>query len=246
MATRLYPFLVALSLSTASLATAADNATPPSNSVKSMLGGLFHRRPPAPQDSGTANGGMPDCDQIAKNKYAHTSKESCEQMTQAKQAYDAAASDPSAQRPGDEQMTCEQIFAELKQQSFTKPDQTKVAAAQSAVSSERSQLAKDQAEVNKTIAEESAAMAAAAATDRATELATGGIVNPNRTGKLAEKFDKENRAKGERMAEARAPTERKVMSSTASLMSDAGQQLTANPRMARLMQLANAKRCKGS
>src|SRR5262245_700359 len=104
MATRLYPFLVALSLTAASVATAADNAAPPPSNgsgqaapantdqqggglsrAKSMLGGLFHRRPPVPQDASTTNGGMPDCAQVAKNKYAHTSEEACRQMASAQQ-----------------------------------------------------------------------------------------------------------------------------------------------------------------
>ena len=40
----------------------------------------------------------------------------CNQMVNAQRAYQGAAADPAANRAGDEQLTCDQIFEELHQQ----------------------------------------------------------------------------------------------------------------------------------
>src|SRR5262249_32713771 len=73
-----------------------------------------------------------DCEQMAKDSHGSVSVETCKQMMATMQAYQNATSDPSASRPGDDKMTCDQIIAEVKQQQFTKPDQAKVVDAQAA------------------------------------------------------------------------------------------------------------------
>lgn len=171
--------------------------------------------------------------------------ESCEQMVKAQQAYTAAAADPSAARPGDEQMSCEQILAELKQQNIQAPDAAKAADASAAIAEKRTLMAKQTAEATKVMAEEQAKVDAAAASDRAVQLATGGIVQGHAAAAAAEAAQARGRAEGARMAKESAPTDQKMMSTTSDLMGDMSKQLQANPRMARLMQLAQARRCKG-
>ncbi len=209
------------------------------------LGGLFGRhKPPASATAANADANSIDCAKIATIKEANMSLESCEKMKGAGVAYNQAAADPSASRPGDDRMTCEQIAAELKQQSYTAPDKAKSAEAQSAVAADRAALAKDQAEVAKTVAAQQAAVDAASAADHATMLATGGLVDPNRAGKLAETFSEQDHAMGERMNEARRPTDTRMVNSTADIAGDMGQQLTANPRLAKLIQMSHDRKCK--
>ncbi|HYM35796.1 MAG TPA: hypothetical protein VET48_10400 [Steroidobacteraceae bacterium] len=188
---------------------------------------------------------MPDCSQIANMPNSPITKEACEKMMNAQKSYDAARNDPSASRPGDEQMSCEQIIAELHQQTYIVPDKAKVADLQATAKTEQTTVFKQQAEINAIAAKQSAEIAAASSVDRVAEAATMGVVRPNSAGKLAEKFQKENKVTGERMAQERKPTETKLFNSTADLTTDTTQQLSSNPRMAKLVQLAQARKCKG-
>lgn len=189
--------------------------------------------------SGTANTAPPpamNCEQMAANSHGTVSVEACNKMMGAQQAYNAALSDPSALRPGDDKMACEQIIAEMKQQQFAAPDSAKVAEAQAST-----------ADLQKTIAEQQKEAAERAAAQNAALLATtltgGGITGT--TERLAEKFAEENQAASERAAKETAPKAERTTSAAGTFAADAGQQLTANPRLARLVQLASEKRCKG-
>ena len=184
-------------------------------------------------------GGMPDCAQIASMPNAPISFEACQKMAGAQQAYDRALADPSASRPGDEQMSCEQILAELRQQRISAPDKAKAAEATAAATQEQALLKKHIAENTAIMAEEQAKVDAAAAVDRA----TGGIVNT--AGAAAEAAQARARVVGKRQAEERRPTEQKLLGGVADLGVDAAQQLSSNPRLGRLMQLAQSHGCKG-
>jgi hypothetical protein len=191
-----------------------------------------------------AAGGM-DCEHLPSTATAIISVESCKKMMGAQQAYQNAASDPDASRPGDEQMSCAQISAELKAQSYTAPDQSTVAQGKAAASEEQATLARQEAKVAATVAAQSAAMSAASAADTATEVATAGVVHPNTASHLEQTFERQNRVMSDQMAAERRPTEQRLFNMTADVASTSGEQLTANPRLARLIQLAGAKHCKG-
>jgi hypothetical protein len=196
-------------------------------------------RPSAAAPDGTVTAAPPPamtCEQIAASSHGSISVEACNKMMGAKQAYDAALSDPSAPRPGDDKLTCEQITAEIKQQQFTAPDSDKVAEAQSATADLQKTLAEQQKEAAERAAAQNAALLA-------TTLTGGGFTGA--TSRLAEKFAQENKAAGERAAKESAPKAERTTSATGALVADAGEQLTANPRLARLIQLASEKRCKG-
>jgi hypothetical protein len=209
-----------------------------------MLGGLFGRKAPAANQQ--ANGGaMPDCAQIASMPNAPVTLEACQKMTAAQQQYQAAASDPSAARPGDEQMSCAQIMAEMQQQQISAPDKGKVAAAQTAVLAEQSINAKQAAEAAKQQAKDQAEVDAASAVDRATELATMGVVRGRALEHTEKMQEVEHQEMKERMAKERNPTDQKMIGTTADVTSDVASQLAANPRLARLVQLAGAHHCKG-
>src|SRR5262249_16613018 len=85
-----------------------------------------HHRPPAQGQTGQ----QMDCNNIPPN--VGIDRTTCEQMNQMSASYGAAQTDGA--QPGDEQMTCDQIKAELMQQPWQRPDQRHVAEAQAATS----------------------------------------------------------------------------------------------------------------
>ena len=186
-----------------------------------------------------------DCAQIASMPNAPVSAATCEQMKASQQTYAQAAADPSASRPGDDQMTCQQITAELKQQSYTAPDKTKVAEVTATANQQQEIQKREYANMVKMQAEDQKAVAAATAADTATELATGGLVR----GRALEAVDKSLTAKhdanNERVIKEDMPVTSKLITQTSGLGADFAQQLQSNPRLARLMQLADSKHCKG-
>ena len=94
-------------------------------------------------------------------------------------------------------------------------------------------------------AENQAAVNAASAADTATELATGGLVRGRALDAVEKTIDARNRANNERAIKEDLPTTQKMIGQTADLGADFGQQLQSNPRLARLIQLADTKHCKG-
>jgi hypothetical protein len=188
---------------------------------------------------------MPDCAKIASIPMAAMTEAQCNQMVNSQRVYQSAAADPTAQRDGDEQMTCEQISAELHQQTYTKPDAAHLAEFKASTQQEQAINAKQQAEGNAVIARQTAEVHAASAVDTATEVATMGLVR-GRAGQAVEaKQAAENEAMRKRMAAERHPTDERMTASMTTMVGDVTQQLSANPRLARLMQLANDKHCKG-
>jgi hypothetical protein len=177
-----------------------------------------------------------DCEQMAKASRGSISVETCKQMTATMQSYQNAASDPSASRPGDDKMTCDQITAEMKQQQFTKPDQAKVADAQAATDAFMKKTAEDQAEVNALIAKQSAENLATTAVDQF-------LPNAVQAARAKEQ-QKEQDVLSAKIEKETTPLAERSMATTASLMSDVGQQVASNPRLAKLIQMATAKKCK--
>lgn len=232
----------------------ASSAATPAEGAKAERTGFLHGMfgahgksagtTPAPPS--TSANGMPDCAQIANLPNAPISFETCQKMNAAQQAYDKAATDPGAARAGDEQLSCDQIKGELRLQQYTAPDKATVAETTAAVNNEQSMLKKHMAESNAIMAQEQAKVNAAAAADLATEAASGGLVHPNAASAAALAAQARARAVGERQAAERRPTEQKMTGGVADLGLEAAQQFTSNPRLARLMQLAQAKGCKGS
>ena len=218
---------------------------PSSSAHSSPFGGLWGHKNAAGSTPSAANAGAIDCAKLASVPNAYMSVESCQQMQAAQQAYNQAASDPSASRPGDDQLTCDQITAELKQQQYTAPDKSKVAAAQATVAQEQGMLQAEYAHMLKAKAEDQALVDAASVADNATQASTLGVVR-GRSLQAAEKtINDRNTAYNEKMVKEGQPVVQKGIDQMADLSTDMSQQLQTNPRLARLMQLATAKRCKG-
>jgi hypothetical protein len=142
-------------------------------------------------------------------------------------------------------MSCTQIMAEMKQQQIAAPDQAKVARAQVAVNAATNQIQKETKEAVKQQAEDQALVNAATAADTATELATAGLVR-GRSLQAAEKtIDERHRAKNAQLDRENAPISQGLNASMAEMGGDMAAQMQNNPRLARLLQMAQNKRCKG-
>lgn len=189
--------------------------------------------------------GVSSCAQLASMPNAPMSVAACQQMLATQQSYENAANDPSAHRPGDEQMSCEAITAELKSIRYAAPDQQKLAQAQKSAADYQAGVAKRQAEMNAEYVKDQAALNAAIASDTATSLATGGQVNPQTAARLQQRQLAEMVQKGKQAAAEDAPKTQPLLGSVTALSADMSQQATANPRLARLMQLAQIKNCQG-
>jgi len=175
-----------------------------------------------------------DCAQMAAASHGTITVEACNQMVGAQQAFDKAASDPSASRLGDDKLSCDQIAAEIKQQPFTTPDKAKVAEAQAATADLTQTLEKQQKEVTAMVTKETAEMAAATR-----------FVPTNAAGAAAaEKIEAEQKAANERMAAESKPKTERTINATTDIAGDVGTQVSENPRLAKLYQLAMQKNCK--
>jgi hypothetical protein len=216
-----------------------------------FLHGLFSARGSSANPSVVPNApagasAMPDCAQIASMPNAPISLEACQKMAAAQQTYTRAASDPSAARAGDEQMSCEQIKAEMRQQQISAPDKAKATELTAAATKQQGMLSRHIAEQQAAMAQEQVKVDAAVAADQATAMATGGLVRTNTATAAAMAAQNRARVLGERQAAERRPTEQKLIGGVADMGVDAAQQLASNPRLAHLLQLAQARGCRGS
>jgi hypothetical protein len=234
------------------LAATAPSDAHPASEHASLLGGLWSHKNAASQKSGAAAPAM-DCTKLTSMQagiFAMApgqvmSAEDCQKMQSAQQAYQQAASDPSAARPGDDQMTCAQITTELKQQQYATPDKSKVAAAQATAAQQQALVQREEANMVKQQAKDQAAVAAASAADTATELATGGLVRGRALQAVDKELTAEHDANNQRVLKEAQPIEKQQVGQMAGFSTDFAQQLQSNPRLARLMQLADSKHCKG-
>lgn len=215
----------------------------------SVFGGLFgHHGASSQKSAGAAADSSIDCNKIVAMSGTMTltgpmSLADCQKMQASQQTYTQAAA--QAARPGDEQMTCDQITAELRQQQIAAPDKDKAAAALATAHQEQAGLKHAQEVVAKTQAEDQAAVNAASAADTATELATAGLVRGRALDAAEKGVSEHDAAVNAQLVKENSPTQQKLTGQTADLGLDAAAQLQSNPRLARLTQLANARHCKG-
>ena len=174
------------------------------------------------------------CEQMVASSHGSVSLEACKQMMGMQQSFEAAAADPNASRPGDDKMTCDQIVAEMKQQPITPPDQAKVTEAQVAAADFKQTTEKQQKEATELALKETAEESLL------TRLVPVNAVQEAET----KRIQAEQKAQNERMAKEATPKAERMFNATGSLMADVGNQMSANPRMAKLYQMATQKQCK--
>jgi hypothetical protein len=146
----------------------------------------------------------------------------------------AATADPKASRPGDDKLTCDQIVAELKQQPIARPDQAKVAEAQNSVDDLQKQIDKDKKEATALVIKQTAEVSIVSTLVPVNAVAAA----------EAKRIEAEQKAMNERLAKETQPKFERTFTALGDLTSDATKELTANPRLAKLVQLANEKHCK--
>jgi len=175
-----------------------------------------------------------NCEQMSAASGGTVTVAACQQMTGAQQALTTAAADPSASRPGDDKLTCDQIATEMKQQPITAPDQNTVAETQDSLNDLQKQIDKDKKIGEALVIKETAELS---------------IVNklplPNAVQAAeAKRIEAEQKAVNERIKRETAPKVERTFTAFGDLTADITKQLTANPRFAKLYQLASEKRCK--
>ena len=181
-----------------------------------------------------------DCAQLAAASDSAISVEACKSLFEMTRVGDAEAARPEAQRPGDEAMSCEQIFAEMGVVSGDFAATPEDAQTQASLDEYLAMKKRQDAEIAAAAAVGNAKLMGAAAVD----MATGGLSKGAVTSSAATALNTEAMARAARFkAEARPVVGRMNQAIDASAQYGA-QQLQANPRAAQLGQLAIRKNCR--
>lgn len=185
--------------------------------------------------SGAAGMTAADCDQLAKLPNAPISVETCKAMMGMAASMEAAASDPRAQRPGDSAMTCPQIFAELQTMAGVGISELNIEKSDVVVK-EGTALANQQAGVLTGFMVESIALGAV--------MGDASAVMPNFVAAaIAAAWQARFIAIGVAAQAAQAPVNAKMKEALQASTGELMDSMQANPRFARLGQLALAKEC---
>ncbi len=176
-----------------------------------------------------------ECDKLAGIPNAPISVEACKAMFGMATILEAAANDPRARRPGDEAMTCAQIFDELKTMADVGLSQ--------ATSGRMGAVVKEgQATAARGLAEGTAFMAETTAIGIA--MAAMGPYVPNFVGAaIVTAWQARAVALGARQQAEQAKLSAKVSPAFTAAAAELAQSMQANPRFARLGQLAIQKAC---
>jgi hypothetical protein len=185
-----------------------------------------------------------DCQKMASMPYAPMTVEQCEAMKSMATSAQAAMHDTSAARPGDEQMSCEQIAAEMQTLDVRGVSDAHRKQSLAAGQDLQAEVGKQQREAAAIGARETAEVQAAMAADSATQLATAGLVQGKATRAVEQRQQEENRKTGERMAREMQPKQQAALTSVTGSGNDLVQSMQSNPRFARLISLASSKSCK--
>jgi len=199
------------------------------------------------EDGGGPPQEMPqvDCAAIAQVPNSPMTVESCRQMMAAAQAFSRAAKDERGARAGDEAMSCADIEREMASLSGVGLSENARRENAQAARAYQQQVAGQMQEAAAAGASATVAVTTAHAADAATTLATGGLVNLGLARATQQSALQASRTMGERMAEERKPQEERLYQAVTQSSTTMAAQLEANPRYARLVQLAGMRECQG-
>jgi hypothetical protein len=206
-----------------------------------LLGGrlaqaqFFHPRPKPPPP--TVANPQDSCTKMAAMPNAPMTYQACMQMIGGAATMQNAMDDPSAQRPGDQAMTCDQIKAEFIANGGLPMNQQDVAQAQAAGADFQAKNTQIQAEAHTLAVQEAVANTAAAATSMVPGVGTAAAAAANAHNTAV------NQAFSAHATAVLSPAEQQMTSSTGVVMNDMATSLQKNPRQARLMSLAMQKNC---
>ena len=176
-----------------------------------------------------------DCDQLAAMPNAPISVETCKAMFGMATSLEAAANDPRARRPGDEAMTCAQIFDELKTMADVGLSKATTAQMATVVQQGQASAARGAVEMTAFMAETTAIGIAMAAM---------GPYVPNFVGAaITAAWQARAVALGARQQAEQAKLSAQMSPAFSAAAAELAQSMQANPRFARLGQLAIGKEC---
>lgn len=201
------------------------------------------------QPSTPAGAGSPaaqvDCGALAATRNSPITLEACKQMMSGAQQAEAATKNPRGERPGDDSMSCADIEREMSTMRGIGPSEASRAEAGAAATEYGAKVESNLAQLRAQGVAATAAVNAAAAADLATQLATGGLVNPHAAQAMQQAALDQGVVQGDRMAKEMQPSGQRMFKATGGGTQEMAQQMQANPRFARLISLAMAKDCKG-
>jgi hypothetical protein len=175
------------------------------------------------------------CAQLASMPNAPMSVASCQAMLGMASRMGAVANDPSARRPGDDSMSCAAIFAELRTMAGVGISEANAARNQAALDESKALGKRQAAETGAFIAETYALGAVAGVV---------GAFTPNFVGAaIAAAWQAQAVALGTRQMAEQAPVRARATEAMTASMDELTRSMEANPRFARLGQLAADKRC---
>jgi len=186
-----------------------------------------------------------DCGALAATRNSPITPDACKQMMSGAQQAEAATMNPSGERPGDAGMSCAEIAREMSTMQGIGPSEANRAEAGTAATEYGAKVDSKLAQLHAQGVAGVAAVNAAAAADLATQLATGGLVNPHSAQAMQQAALAQGVVQGDRMAREMQPSGQRMFNAAGSGTQEMAQQMQSNPRFARLISLAMAKDCKG-
>jgi hypothetical protein len=176
------------------------------------------------------------CDQLATIPNAPMSAEACRSMMGMQKSMQSASSDPSAVRPGDESLTCDQIMTEMQVTGGPMMSQETVAQNKASADATLALMEKQNAEMKGFVAGQVAMGIGAAAVGM---LPGGGFA----TQAIMAAQQAQTKSFADKQAKEAAPVRAQMNQSLTATGNELGQALQSNPRYARLMQLVVDKNC---
>jgi hypothetical protein len=198
-----------------------------------LFGGRRDAPPPVPQ-SDQLDPAL--CDQIVNIPNSPMSAEACRSMMKMQQSMKAASSDPSAIRPGDESMTCDQITAEMIAVARPMVSPETVAQARESADAQLALRQKQDAEAKAFVAQQMAITMGAGALG----LVPGGGYAASA---IAAGQQAQAQALAQRQQAEAAPVYAQSSRSIVATTTEMSQAMQSNPRFARLMQMTAQKNC---
>jgi hypothetical protein len=176
------------------------------------------------------------CDQLASMPNAPMSAEACRSMMGMAQGMKAGASDPTAMRPGDESMSCEQIMTEMRASGSPMVSQSTAEQAKTSSEATMALMEKQNAEAKAFMARQMAIGIGAGALGM---VPGGGIAaSAIMAGQQAQ-----TQAFAEKQQIEAAPVRAQQNQAITAITTEVGQGMQNNPRFARLSQLIADKNC---
>jgi hypothetical protein len=207
----------------------------------------FAQADPQPFDAAAASlppGAQVDCTAVAAQPSSPLSLEACRQMMAGAGQAQSALADARGARAGDTAMNCQDISAEMGTLQGIGLSRQSRAESDAASTQYQQTMAAQLAQLRQQAAAGAVAVTTAAAADMALQLATGGLVSGHAAQATQQAAIAQGRVQGDRMAEERRPAEQRLANATSHDTAEMARQLQANPRFARLVELALAKGCR--